>query len=74
MAIDSQIPHESGVNGRVKCTPLQGTEYAKRCASLPPPSGYRNLEEWFEDVSTGHHFYLTKADIIPFARVRPSLR
>lgn len=56
MAVDSQTPQESGVKGRVNCTPLQGSEYAKRCAGVPPTAKYNNLEEWFQDVSIGHPF------------------
>ena len=48
MAVDSQIPQEAGAKGRVKCTPLQGTEYANKCTPKPK---YNNLEEWFQDVS-----------------------
>ena len=47
MAVDSQLSQEAGAKGRVKCTPLQGTEYANK---TPKPK-YSNLEEWFQDVS-----------------------
>jgi len=49
MAVDSQVPQEASGKGRVRCTPLQGTEYTNR--STPKPK-YNNLEEWFQDVSS----------------------
>ncbi|KAF9654042.1 hypothetical protein BDM02DRAFT_1186476 [Thelephora ganbajun] len=49
MTTDSQSSQEPSVKGKVKCTPLQGTEYAKRRAGVPPTLKYNNLEEWFQD-------------------------
>jgi hypothetical protein len=57
----SQTPHESSVSGKVKCTPLQGTDYAKRCASDPPSPNYRNLDQWLREVSTGYPSHLQKS-------------
>jgi len=54
MAVDSQIPQEASGKGRVKCTPLQGTEYANRCTPKPK---YNNLEEWFQEVSSADHSF-----------------
>lgn len=56
MAVGSQTPQESSAKGRVKCTPLQGTEYATKCAGVAPTPKYKNLEEWFQDVSEVHPF------------------
>jgi len=51
MTVDSQVTQEARAKGRVKCTPLKGTEFADRCAGVAPNPKYKNLEEWFQDVS-----------------------
>jgi hypothetical protein len=62
MAINSQTIQGSGVKGRVKCTPLQGT-------GVPPAPKYNNLEEWFQDVSADYPL-LGKPDAVAFGGLR----
>ena len=69
MAIDSQTPQECTPKGRVRCTPLQGTEYADRCAGIPPAPTYNNLEEWFQDVSAVHPL-CGEPSVMAFGRLR----
>ena len=57
MAFGSQTPQESSARGKARRTPLQGTEYTARGTGAPPTLKYNNLEEWFQNVSTGHLFH-----------------
>ena len=56
MAFGNQTPQESNARGRVKCTPLQGAEYAAKHAGGSSTPGCGDLEEWFRRVSTVHLF------------------
>ena len=53
MPVSTQVTQEvrGNMKGRVKCTPLQGAEYTDRRAGVTPQPRYKNLEEWFQDVS-----------------------